>query len=86
TATAQADVRVLRTADYDSLEKTLQERIRKQLIPDTKVDVKFERRRPPLEVSDAARKLAAHAQGIYAEIGETLQVHDTAEGGGTDAA
>jgi glutamate carboxypeptidase len=86
TATAQADVRVLRTADYDSLEKTLQERIRKQLIPDTKVDVKFERRRPPLEVSDPARKLAAHAQGIYAEIGETLQVHDTAEGGGTDAA
>ncbi|WP_316156690.1 M20/M25/M40 family metallo-hydrolase [Cupriavidus sp. BIC8F] len=85
-ATAQADVRVLRTADYDSLEKTLQERIRQKLIPDTKVDVKFERRRPPLEVSDAARKLAAHAQGIYAEIGETLQVHDTAEGGGTDAA
>lgn len=86
TATAQADVRVLRTADYDNLEKALQERIRKQLIPDTKVEVKFERRRPPLEVSDAARKLAAHAQGIYSEIGETLQVHDTAEGGGTDAA
>ncbi|MFS8978095.1 M20/M25/M40 family metallo-hydrolase [Cupriavidus necator] len=86
TATAQADVRVLRTADYDNLEKALQERIRKQLIPDTKVEVKFERRRPPLEVSDAARKLAAHAQGVYAEIGETLQVHDTAEGGGTDAA
>ena len=35
---------------------------------------------------DTARKLAAHAQGVYAEIGETLQVHDTAEGGGTDAA
>ncbi|KWR76678.1 M20/M25/M40 family metallo-hydrolase [Cupriavidus sp. IDO] len=86
TATAQADVRVLRTADYDNLEKTLQERVRQQLIPDTRVEVKFERRRPPLEVSDAARKLAAHAQGIYAEIGETLQVHDTAEGGGTDAA
>jgi glutamate carboxypeptidase len=86
TATAQADVRVLRTADYDNLEKSLQERIRQQLIPDTKVEVKFERRRPPLEVSDAARKLAAHAQGVYAEIGETLQVHDTAEGGGTDAA
>jgi glutamate carboxypeptidase len=28
-ATAQADVRVLRTADYDGLERTLQERIRR---------------------------------------------------------
>ncbi|MHA7678681.1 M20/M25/M40 family metallo-hydrolase [Cupriavidus sp. PET2-C1] len=86
TATAQADVRVLRTADYDNLERTLQERVKKQLIPDTKVEVKFERRRPPLEVTDAARKLAAHAQGVYAEIGEKLAVYDTAEGGGTDAA
>jgi len=85
-ATAQADVRVLRTADYDGLEKTLQERTRKTLIPDTRVAVKFERRRPPLEVTPAARALAAHAQGIYAEIGEKLAVYDTAEGGGTDAA
>ena len=47
-ATAQADVRVLRTADYDGLERTLQERIKQKLIPDTRVEVKFERRRPPL--------------------------------------
>ncbi|MGT2430762.1 M20/M25/M40 family metallo-hydrolase [Cupriavidus basilensis] len=59
---------------------------KKQLIPGTRVEVKFERRRPPLEATDAARKLAAHAQGVYAEIGEKLAVHDTAEGGGTDAA
>lgn len=85
-ATAQADVRVLRTADYDGLERTLQDRVKKTLIPDTKVSVKFERRRPPLEVTPAARALAAHAQGIYAEIGEKLAVYDTAEGGGTDAA
>lgn len=85
-ATAQADVRVLRTADYDGLERTLQERIQKKLIPDTKVEVKFERRRPPLEATPASRALAAHAQGIYAEIGEKLAVYDTAEGGGTDAA
>src|SRR5262249_29681187 len=52
-ATAQADVRVLRTADYDGLEKTLQERIKQTLIPDTKVEVKFERRRPPLEATPA---------------------------------
>jgi len=85
-ATAQADVRVLRTADYDGLERTLQERVKQKLIPDTKVEVKFERRRPPLEVTQAARTLAAHAQGIYSEIGEKLMVYDTAEGGGTDAA
>ena len=85
-ATAQADVRVLRTADYDGLERTLQERIQKKLIADTKVEAKFERRRPPLEVTPAARQLATHAQGIYAEIGEKLAVYDTAEGGGTDAA
>jgi len=85
-ASAQADVRVLRTADYDGLEKTLKERTQKKLIPDAKVEVKFERRRPPLEVTPAARALAAHAQGIYAEIGEKLAVYDTAEGGGTDAA
>lgn len=85
-ATAQADVRVLRTADYDGLEHTLRERLKKQLIADTKVEMKFERRRPPLEATPAARALAAHAQGIYAEIGEKLAVADTAEGGGTDAA
>jgi len=85
-ASAQADVRVLRTADYDALERTLQERVKKQLIPDTRVEVKFERRRPPLEATQASRALAAHAQGVYAEIGEKLAVFDTAEGGGTDAA
>jgi glutamate carboxypeptidase len=60
--------------------------VKQKLIPDTKVEVKFERRRPPLEVTQAARTLAAHAQGIYSEIGEKLMVYDTAEGGGTDAA
>ncbi len=85
-ASAQADVRVLRTADYDALERKLQERIKNQLIPDTKVEVRFERRRPPLEATPASRALAAHAQTVYAEIGEKLAVFDTAEGGGTDAA
>jgi glutamate carboxypeptidase len=85
-ATAQADVRVLRVTDYDGIEQKVRERIRKRLIPDTTVDVTFERRRPPLEVTPAARALAAHAQGIYAEIGHTLIVRDIAEGGGTDAA
>jgi glutamate carboxypeptidase len=85
-ASAMADVRVLRIADYDGIEQKVRERIRKQLIDDTKVEMTFERRRPPLEVTPASRSLAAHAQAVYGEIGNTLIVRDIAEGGGTDAA
>ena len=85
-ATAQADVRVLRVADYDGIEATVRERAKKQLLPDAKVTINFERRRPPLEATVANRKLAAHAQTIYAELGRKLEVDDQPEGGGTDAA
>jgi glutamate carboxypeptidase len=85
-ATAQADVRVLRVADYDGIEATVREKAKNQLIPQAKVTVNFERRRPPLEVTAANRKLAAHAQTIYAELGKQLEVDDQPEGGGTDAA
>jgi glutamate carboxypeptidase len=85
-ARATADVRVLRVSDYDGIEKQVRDRIRKQLIPDTKVEMVFERTRPPLEASGAARTVAAHAQRIYKEIGQALDVQDTAPGGGTDAA
>ena len=50
----------------------MRERIRNQLIPDTKVEMTFERRRPPLELTEAARALARHAQRVYAEIGHKL--------------
>jgi glutamate carboxypeptidase len=85
-ASAQADVRVLRVADYDEIERAVRERVRTQLIPDAKVEMKFERRRPPLEASPAAKSLAAHAQAIYKELGKELVVDAVAEGGGTDAA
>lgn len=85
-AAAQADVRVLRVADYDRIEASVRERAKKQLLADAKVTIDFERRRPPLEATPANRKLAAHAQTIYAEIGRTLTVDDQPEGGGTDAA
>jgi glutamate carboxypeptidase len=85
-ATAQADVRVLRVADYDGIEATVREKAKTQLLPQAKVTVNFERRRPPLEVTAANRKLAAHAQAIYAELGRKLVVDDQPEGGGTDAA
>jgi glutamate carboxypeptidase len=85
-ASATADVRVLRVADYDGIEQKVRERIKQQLIADTTVDMTFERRRPPLEATPAARALAKHAQDIDAEIGNRLVVDDVAEGGGTDAA
>ncbi len=85
-ATAQADVRVLRVADYERIEAAVRERAKKQLLPEAKVTIIFERRRPPLEATPANRKLAAHAQTIYAELGRKLIVDDQPEGGGTDAA
>jgi glutamate carboxypeptidase len=85
-AQAQADVRVLRAADYDGIEKQVQERSAQKLLPESKVTVLFERRRPPLEASDASVALAGHAQSVYRELGRELVVDPVAEGGGTDAA
>jgi glutamate carboxypeptidase len=85
-AQAIADVRVLRVEDYDAIEKKVRDRIRNQLLPEAKVSMTFERRRPPLEASAASRALGAHAQAIYRELGRGLEVDAVAEGGGTDAA
>ncbi len=85
-ASAGADVRVLKVADYDRIEKQVQERVKKQLIPEAKVEMKFERRRPPLEATDASRALATHAQQVYKELGKDLGADDKVAGGGTDAA
>src|SRR2546427_4036726 len=85
-AQAVADVRVLRVADYDAIEKKVRERIKKQLLPEAKVAMNFERRRPPLEATAASRALGKHAQQIYRELGKELVVDEMTEGGGTDAA
>ena len=85
-ARATADVRVLRAADYDRIEQQVRDRMRNQLISDATVDVVFERTRPPLEATDAARRVAKHAQTIYKELGRSLDVQATSPGGGTDAA
>jgi len=85
-AVATADVRVLRVSDYDGIERAVRERIGNKLIPDTQVEMIFERRRPPLEATPASRALGGHARRIYAEIGKNLVVDALAEGGGTDAA
>ncbi len=85
-ASAAADVRVIRVADYDGLETRLRETIKKQLIADTRLELTFERRRPPLESTPAAVQVGEHAKLIYAELGKTLKVDAAVQGGGTDAA
>lgn len=85
-ATAQADARALKVSDFDELETALQDKIKNRLLPDSKVDVKFEVRRPPLEANDASRRVAGHGKTIYQELGMPLNVAERATGGGTDAA
>ena len=85
-AQATADVRVLRVGDYDGVERQLRERIRTTLIPDTTVQMVFERARPPLEATSASRAVAAYAQRIYRELGKELAIQESSPGGGTDAA
>ena len=85
-AQVQADIRVDRVADLDGVEEKLRERIKNKLLPEAVVELEFERRRPPLQATDASRALGAHSAGIYAELGLKLTVRDRPTGGGTDAA
>jgi glutamate carboxypeptidase len=85
-ATASADVRVNRIADFDVIEKRFREKVATQRIADAKVEAGFERRRAPLVATDASRALAKRAQAIYAELGQKLAVDESGNGGGTDAA
>jgi glutamate carboxypeptidase len=85
-ARAMADVRVLSVGDYEVVERKVRERVKTRLIPDTRVDVQFERRRPPLEPTASSRRLGDYARRVYSEIGKTLEVGEVAPGGGTDAA
>ena len=86
-ATASADVRVRRIADFDAVEQAFRAAIAKgHFVPDTNVEATFERRRPPLEVTDRSRALAKRAQAIYADLGKQLGVDESSKGAGTDAA
>ncbi|MBS0505758.1 MAG: M20/M25/M40 family metallo-hydrolase [Proteobacteria bacterium] len=86
-ATAQGDARALKVSDFEILEKELHARVQKKLLPAAKVAVKFEVRRPPLEASDFARRVADFGRNVYQdELGLPLKVMDKATGGGTDAA
>jgi glutamate carboxypeptidase len=73
-AQATADVRAQRLSDWDVVEQRVRERAAKTLVPDTKVDIIAERRRPPLEPTSGSRALGDHAKRIYAELGKALGV------------
>ena len=77
---------MLRVGDYDGIERKVRERVKNQLLPEAKVELIFERRRPPLEATDASRALGKHAQQVYGGLRKVLVVDHVAEGGGTDAA
>ena len=85
-AEAMADIRVLRVADFEGIEAKVREKAKTQLVPDAKVEVVFDRRRPPLEAPPASIAFAKHAQQVFKEIGGDLKVATTSSGGGTDAA
>ncbi|HLX25031.1 MAG TPA: M20/M25/M40 family metallo-hydrolase [Usitatibacter sp.] len=85
-AEAFADVRVNSVDDYDRIEREVREKITHTIVPNVKVEMEFERRRPPLQATPASIAVARHAQEIYRELGKSLAVDDKAEGGGTDAA
>ena len=85
-AQATADVRVIRVADYDTMERKVRERAKTQRIHDAKVEIVFERTRPPMEASERSRRVAEQARRIYSELGSVLRVEEQPAGGGTDAA
>jgi glutamate carboxypeptidase len=85
-ATAQADARALKVSDFDALQTALAQRVQNKLLPESKVQLRFEVRRPPLEASDASRRISAYGTTLYNELGMPLKVYDVANGGGTDAA
>ncbi|QJR15473.1 M20/M25/M40 family metallo-hydrolase [Usitatibacter palustris] len=85
-AEAMADIRVLKVSDFEGIETKIREKAKTQLIADAKVEVVFDRRRPPLEAPPASIAFANHAQQVYKELGKNLNVATVSTGGGTDAA
>ena len=85
-AFASADVRVMKKEDFDVVEQKVKERLKTQQIPETKIEMTFERRRPPLVTSPQSLQMAEHAKQVYSEIGRDLVLGTVAAGGGTDAA
>jgi glutamate carboxypeptidase len=76
-ASALGDMRADDERNFAAVEAAIRERIRNHLIPDTTVDVRFERLYPPLPFREQSVKAAEHAQQVYAEAGGKLKVQTT---------
>ena len=85
-AEAQADIRVLKVSDFEGIEQKIRDKAKDQLVKDAKVEVQFDRRRPPLEAPPASIAFANHAKSVFKELGGDLNVATVSTGGGTDAA
>ena len=81
-----ADIRVLKVSDFEGIEARIREKAREQLVKDARVEVIFDRRRPPLEAPPASVAFANHARAVFQELGKDLNVATVSTGGGTDAA
>ena len=85
-AQAQADVRADRQEDMDLMEQALRRSIQDKLLPDTQIELKFQRGRPAFVANAASRAMARHAQSLFEAQRWSLQVAERPMGGGTDAA
>jgi glutamate carboxypeptidase len=85
-ATAIGDMRADDEREFDAVEGLIREKIKNHLIPDTTVDVRFERFFPAMPSRSRSLPLAEHAQRVYAEAGGKAKVNRISIGAGTDAA
>jgi glutamate carboxypeptidase len=85
-AMAIGDMRAEDPSDFKAVEAAIRERIKNQLIPDTKIEVRFETVFPPMPFAPASLPLAEHVQRLYAEAGGRAKINRVSIGAGTDAA
>jgi glutamate carboxypeptidase len=83
-ATADINVRVRATEQFDTILGAFQSSAKKTLIPDTTVDVSTTPSFPPLPNNPATDRLAAQAKTIYADLGLTLTT--AGNGGASESA
>jgi glutamate carboxypeptidase len=73
TASATADMRMSDASEVARVQRDANAIIQKRFVPDTQVTVTVESRRPPFARNTESDRLGAIAQGIYAELGRSLE-------------
>ncbi|UFP94576.1 glutamate carboxypeptidase [Gloeobacter morelensis] len=84
-AVVQADVRYPTNALYEAMVRDLDTRVKKQRLPEAKIEVVTDAGRPAFAANAGGKALIAKAVSIYKDLGYTL-VTAPITGGGTDAA